>query len=308
MIVGPTDRTVAARMRIHTLDLEFQGVPGVIGSFLVEAGGELALVDTGPGSCHSMLLKRLGELKIRPEDVRKVFVTHIHLDHAGGAGWWAAEHGAQIYCHERAAPHLIDPTRLLNSARMIYEDRMDDLWGETVKAPKGKVIALGDGESVSLGDTQLAAWDTPGHARHHHAFVVDKVCFAGDAAGVKLEDSGYISVAAAPPQFDPVAYAKTLARLKAANFDTLYLTHFGEVREVSTHLDTYVARIHQCHQYVAALREEGQSADELALLYVNGEHDLALLQGVSEADWQRYELANGAAMCAAGIDLYLSKL
>lgn len=295
-------------MRIHTLDLEFQGVPGVIGSFLVESEGELALIETGPGSCRDMLLKRLGELKVRPEDVRKVLVTHIHLDHAGGAGWWAAENGSQVFCHERAAAHLIDPSRLLASARMVYENRMDDLWGETVRAPKDKVTTLADGESVTLGNTQITAWDTPGHARHHLAFIMGKVCVAGDAAGVRLEDSGYISVASAPPQFDPVAYGETLARLKAAHFEKLYLTHFGEVTEVTKHLDVYAERIRVCHQYVAALREEGQSSDDLALLYLNGEHDLARMQGVSEADWQRYELANGAAMCAAGIDLYLSKL
>lgn len=295
-------------MEIHTLDLEFCGVSGVIASFLVDVDGELALVETGPGSCRDVLLKRLGELKVRPEDIEKVFVTHIHLDHAGGAGWWAAEHGARIYCHERAAVHLVDPTRLIDSARRIYEDRMEELWGEMIPAPKPLVTVMADEDAVSLGKLKIQALDTPGHARHHHAFAIGGACFAGDVAGVKLEGSGYLSVASAPPQFDPVAYAESIRRLKAGRFERLFLTHFGEVGDIPAHLDAYASRVNQCHQYVAALRSEGETPGELTLNYVNAEHDLALASGMTEADWQRYELANGAAMGAAGIELYLSKL
>ncbi len=295
-------------MEIHTLDLEFCGVSGVIASFLIDVDGELALVETGPGSCRDVLLKRLGELKVRAEDVKKVFVTHIHLDHAGGAGWWAAEHGAQIYCHERAAAHLVDPSRLIDSARRIYEDRMEELWGEMIPAPKQLVKVMKDEATVPLGGLKVQALDTPGHARHHHAFVIDGACFAGDVAGVKLEKSGYLSVASAPPQFDPAAYAESIQRLKAHRFERLFLTHFGEVSDIAEHLDAYASRVNQCHQYIAALLSEGEGSGELTLNYVNSEHDLALSQGVSEKDWQRYELANGAAMGAAGIELYLSKL
>lgn len=298
---------MGALMQIHTLDLEFQGVAGVIAAYLVECEGELALIETGPESCRDTLLKRLGELKVMPEDVRKVLLTHIHLDHAGGAGWWAAENGSEVFCHPKAARHLVDPSRLVDSARQIYQDRIDELWGDVVPAPKGKVTVLEDGATLSLGNDSIEALDTPGHARHHHAYAIGGACFAGDVAGVRLPGSRYLSVASAPPQFDPVAYAESINRLKDRQFEQLFLTHFGEVEDIEAHLYGYAERVNQCHQYVAALRSEGEPTDELTLNYVNSEHDVAKSLDVSEKDWQRYELANGTAMCAAGIELYVSK-
>jgi glyoxylase-like metal-dependent hydrolase (beta-lactamase superfamily II) len=238
--------------------------------------------------------------------IRKIFVTHIHLDHAGAAGWFA-QNGATIHCHPYAARHLVDPSKLIESARSVYLDQMDTLWGEMLPAPADKVVVMQDGESVPFGEVRVTAWDTPGHARHHHAFVIGGVCFAGDTAGMRLAGTDYLSVTAAPPQFDPVAYVASIDRLLAPNFDKLYLTHFDAVPDVKAHLTAYRARINEVHQRVAAWHAAGWSEQQIRGGYREAEHALAMQAGLSEADWVRSEASNGTAMCADGVRLYCLK-
>jgi glyoxylase-like metal-dependent hydrolase (beta-lactamase superfamily II) len=293
-------------MKIHTIDLHFQGTPGLIAAYLIDSGGALALVETGPGSCHAALVNGLRGLGAEPADVRQVFVTHIHLDHAGGAGWWAQQ-GAQIYVHGRGAAHLIDPTKLIDSATRIYGANMDRLWGSILPAPADRVTVLADGDEVPIGAEKVVAWDTPGHARHHLVFSVGGACFTGDVAGVRLTGCGYLSVAAAPPQFEPEPYIASVERLLSHGYEALYLAHFGQVSEVEKHLRHYRQRITEVHERVASWRREGLPSERITQRYVDEEKAIALNHGVSEADWQRYELANGAAICASGVELYCSK-
>lgn len=293
-------------MRIRTLDLHFQNTPGLIASYLVESGGEYALIETGPGSTLNTLRAAIRDAGVDETAIKKVFVTHIHLDHAGAAGWFA-QNGATIHCHPSAARHLIDPTRLFESARLVYKDQMETLWGEMLPAPADRVKALQDGESVKLGEVEIVAWDTPGHARHHHVFVIGDVCFTGDVAGMRLENSPYLSVTSAPPQFDPVAYTQSLDRLAAAKFQTLYLTHFGAVSDVAWHLDTYRRRITEVYERVAAGVREGISEEENRRRYAEVEHEIAMQAGVSEALWIKGESANVTSMCADGVRLYCDK-
>ncbi len=293
-------------MRIHTLDLHFQGIPGLIASYLVESGGEFALIETGPGSTLKTLRDGICAVGVDESAIKKVFVTHIHLDHAGAAGWFA-QNGATIYCHPNATRHLIDPSKLIDSARMVYGDQMDSLWGEMLTAPAERVIALQDNERVKLGDIEIIAWDTPGHARHHHAFVIGDECFTGDVAGMRLEGSHYLSVTAAPPQFDPIAYVQSVDRLIAANFKTLYLTHFGSVSDAEWHLANYRQRVIDVHERVAAGFREGISVEENRRLYAAAEHQIAKQAGVSEELWLKGEGANVTAMCADGVRLFCEK-
>ena len=293
-------------MRIHTLDLRFIGIPGLIASYLVENGGEFALIETGPGSTLETLRAAIREVGIEESSIKKVFVTHIHLDHAGAAGWFA-QHGATIYCHPNAARHLIDPSKLMDSARMVYGAQMDTLWGGMLPAPAEQVVALQDNERVPLGEIEIIAWDTPGHARHHHAFIIGDVCFTGDVAGMRLEHSRYLSVTAAPPQFDPIAYVQSVDRLLAANFKTLYLTHFGAVSDVAWHLSTYRKRVTDVYERVAADFRAGVSVEENRRNYAAAEHAIAMELGVDEALWQKGEDANVTSMCADGVRLYCEK-
>ncbi len=293
-------------MPIHTIDLYFQGTPGLIAAHLIESAGTLALVETGPGSCHAALIEGLGKLGVVPADVRHVFITHIHLDHAGGAGWWAQQ-GAQVYVHGRGAAHLIDPTKLIDSATRIYGTEMDRLWGAILPAPAERVTVLADGDAVSVGDEKVVAWDTPGHARHHLAFGMGDACFTGDVAGVRLAGCDYLSVAAAPPQFEPGPYVASVDRLLSLGYERLYLAHFGKVENVPEHLQRYRQRIIDVHECVANWWREGLPSEQIAQSYMAAEKAIAMGCGVSESDWQRYELANGSAMCASGIELYCRK-
>ncbi|MFN0079247.1 MAG: MBL fold metallo-hydrolase [Prosthecobacter sp.] len=293
-------------MRIHTLDLRFQGIPGLIASYLVESGGEFALIETGPGSTLAALRSAIRAVDVDESAIKKVFVTHIHLDHAGAAGWWAQQ-GATVYCHPNAARHLIDSSKLIDSARLIYAEKMDSLWGDMLPAPAERLIVLQDNEGVPLGEVEINAWDTPGHARHHHAFVLGDVCFTGDVAGMRLEHSSYLSVTASPPQFDPVAYVQSVDRLMAAKFKTLYLTHFGAVSDVAAHLANYRQRITEVYERVAAGFREGISTEENRRRYAAAEHQAAMQAGVSEELWLKGESANVTSMCADGVRLYCEK-
>ncbi len=294
-------------MKVHTLDLQFQGVPGLIAAYLVECGGgELALVETGPGSTLDALRAAIRQCGHDEKAVRHVFVTHIHLDHAGAAGWWAQQ-GARVYCHANAQRHLVDPARLMNSARLVYGDRLDTLWGQMLPAPAGQVRVLADGETVKVGQLEITAWDTPGHARHHHVFCAGDACFTGDAAGMRLEQADYLSVTAAPPQFDPPAYVASVDRLLAGGFQRLFLTHFGEIRDVQSHLSRYRDRIQEVLQNVREWKAQGFSESEIQHRYTQTEGETAIREGVSEALWVKNELANGSAMCADGVRLYVEK-
>ncbi len=291
---------------IHTLDLRFQDTPGIIAAFLLEAGKDLALIETGPGSTLPALLEGIRGRGIDPARVKHVFVTHVHLDHAGAAGWWARQ-GATVYAHPRGAPHLADPEKLISSARRVYGDRFDSLWGEMLPAPADALVTLADGETVKLGRMKITALDTPGHARHHHAYVCEGNCFTGDVAGVRLQGCDYLSVAAAPPQFDPVAYLDSITRLHDANFERLFLTHFGEVTDVSRHLTRYAQRVGTVADVVQRLTDQGLGGEARRAAYTKLEHDLAVKCGTTDDQWLRYELANSSAMGADGIALFHEK-
>ena len=170
---------------VHTIDLEYLGTRGAIASYVIEGPDGLVMVETGPGNTTAALERGLADLGFTPTDVKHVFVTHIHFDHAGASGWMA-RHGAHIYVHEFGRQHLIDPTRLVASARRIYGDRMEALWGELLPIPAERTTPLHDGDIVTVAGLKIRAIETPGHARHHHAFVVEtddaKIGFTGDAA------------------------------------------------------------------------------------------------------------------------------
>lgn len=290
-------------MKIHTIDLKFQGVEGLIAAFLIESAGELALIETGPSSTLAALRAGIEDLGYSVADVKKVLVTHIHLDHAGAAGWWAGQ-GATVFVHNKGARHLIDPARLMESAQMVYGDRMDELWGEMLPACAERVVVLEDGDEVPLGDERIIARDTPGHARHHHVFVCGDVVFAGDVAGVRLAGQTYISVTSAPPQFDEQAYQESITLLQQGGFSKMYLTHFGEVLDVEDHLERYRVAVKATSDFVAGRLKEGVDAQALQILYEAFQMEQAFQAGVPPEVWTDYQLANPASMCADGLRIY----
>jgi glyoxylase-like metal-dependent hydrolase (beta-lactamase superfamily II) len=293
-------------VQIHTLDLNFQNVPQAIASYLLETGEGPILVETGPGSTQDTLVKRLAQHGYRPADVRHAFVSHIHLDHAGGAGWWARQ-GTQIYVHHVGAPHLIDPSRLLSSAQRIYGNLMETLWGDILPAPADKVTALRDGDRVRIGDLTFTVMDTPGHAYHHHVIRLDDVAFTGDATGVHIPGSRFAALPAPPPEFNLEAWQQTLDRLLAQQFSAIYPTHFGLISEVSEYLDYFRDLLLRSAHFVRERMAQGMVREELVTAYLAWNEERARAAGVSEELAQRYEVANPNFMSVDGIMRYWRK-
>lgn len=293
-------------MNIHVLDLDFHRTPQAIAAYLVIGSEGPVLVETGPGSTLDTLAARLAEHGFAPGDVRHVFVTHIHLDHAGAAGWWARQ-GAQVYVHHVGMPHLIDPSKLLNSARRIYGARMDALWGEVLAAPAERVTPLFDDQVVRAAGLTFTALDTPGHAYHHHVLRLGDVAFTGDAAGVRLPGQALISMPSPPPEFDLEAWQRTIARLLGENFTTIYPTHFGPLDDVRDHLTALNGLLHEASEFVRARMQAGVERDELVRQYLAWNRQRAEALGASEDAFQQYELANPLFMSVDGMLRYWRK-
>lgn len=229
------------------IDTHYQQTPDAIGVYLL-VGDRPALIETGPASTIDAVLEGMREAGFNPVDLQAVAVTHIHLDHAGGAGTLVRRlPHLDVYLHPIGAPHLIDPTRLLASAVRLYGDDLPRLFGEVVPIPAERVHIVGDGDVLSLGSRRLVAVETPGHARHHHAFwdPSSRDLFTGDAAGVALPGSHYVRAPTPPPELDVGAWERSLARMRALGAHRLLVTHFGPHEWVDGLLQQLAERLHE---------------------------------------------------------------
>jgi glyoxylase-like metal-dependent hydrolase (beta-lactamase superfamily II) len=214
------------------LDLHHQGEERIIGVYLVETDDGLALNDCGPSTCIPALKERLEERGVTLTDLRHLLLSHIHLDHAGAAGSLVREHpGLQVHVSEIGAPHLVDPSRLEGSARRLYGDEFDSLWGELAPVPEENVHIVG---SEVLG---LACFPSPGHASHHVCYLgEDGTLYAGDAAGVRIVPDRHIMPVAPPPDIDLDAWERTMDEIERRAPERIALIHFGVVEQPDDHL------------------------------------------------------------------------
>ncbi len=210
------------------LDINFQNTPKTIGCILIKApSGENIIIDPGPHSCLATLQAALSKENLVLGDIHKVLLTHVHLDHAG-ASWAFAEAGASIFVHPVAAPYIENPQKLLASATRIYQDRMQELWGEVRPISGEKIKTITNGQLFNLGDGQnLLSVYTPGHTKHHISFWQGKTLFAGDALGVKIGDGGVVPPCP-PPDLEVDVWIETLEQIKKSMPEKIVLTHFGE--------------------------------------------------------------------------------
>jgi glyoxylase-like metal-dependent hydrolase (beta-lactamase superfamily II) len=214
------------------IDLYHLGAERVIGCYLVETDDGLALFDCGPTTAIPALEQGLAQRGLALSDIRHLLLSHIHLDHAGAAGALVRKQPElQVHVSEIGAPHLLDPTKLERSARRLYGDAFDDLWGELAPVPEQNVHAVG---GKTLG---LETFPTPGHASHHVCYLAaDETLYAGDAAGVRIQPDVYTAPPTPPPEFDLDAWNRTLDEIGRRNPARLALIHFGVVDDPQPHL------------------------------------------------------------------------
>ena len=232
---------------MRLIDVKHLGRPHVIGCWEIDG----ALVDPGPESSLGTLLAALGD-----ERPRALLLTHIHLDHAAATGalvrrWPELE----VHVHERGAPHLIDPGKLLASAERLYGEEMERLWGEIVPVPEANVKSLAGGEQV-LG---MRVAYTPGHASHHVCYLHEEsgTAFVGDVAAVSIPDTNLVVPPTPPPDIDIEVWQDSIGIVEGWQPERLALTHFGQVDEPAEHLATVCERLREEAALVRELSEEG---------------------------------------------------
>lgn len=267
----------------------------MIGVYLLETEDGLALFDCGPARSVAALKERLSELGLALTELRHLLLSHIHLDHAGAAGVLVREHPKlRVHVSEIGAPHLVDPERLERSARRLYGDEFDALWGEVAPVPEENIQIV---EDDVLG---LACFPSPGHASHHVCYVAeDGTLFAGDAAGVRIGENRYVAPPTPPPEFDLDAWNDTLDEIERRAPDRLALIHFGVVEEPVEHLRELRERLARWAGEV----EAGASEQE----FVAARHEELERLALDSTDAKSYELAIPFWQSYAGLARFCDK-
>ncbi len=290
------------------IDLRFQDCPEIIAAYVIPGPTGVALVETGPGTTVDRLEAGLAQLGLRWRDITDVLVTHIHLDHAGAVGRIAGATGARVYVHPVGAPHLIDPARLLASARRLYGEQMETLWGEFVPVPAAQVQVVEEGELRTNAGLRFRAVDTPGHARHHHAYLLDGLCFTGDIAGVCLPNQRHIRLPTPPPDIDLEAWQASLKRLQALRPDALLLTHYGPVAsDPLQHLKAVGERLQAVAAFVYRHWQAGASTEAMTAAYSAWVAEQAVAEGADAEAVHRYEVIVPSSMEILGLVRYFEK-
>lgn len=290
---------------IHLLDLQFRGNPQTIAAFLVETAQGPVLIETGPHSCLPALEKGLDNLGYRLADIRHALLTHIHLDHAGAA-WVLAREGATVYVHPAGKKHLVDPSRLLQSARRIYQDQMDSLWGTLEPIPENQIRVMEQGETLDIGGRSFRAWHTPGHAVHHIAWQLDSDLFTGDVAGVRI-GQGPVVPPCPPPDIDLEAWNQSIRLMRELPVNRLWLTHFGPVDNPGTHLRDLEKRMWKYAEWILPFYERGESPEAITPAFESMTGAELQAAGLDELGLVQYENANPSWMSVGGLLRYWEK-
>lgn len=297
-------------MKIETVDLNFLGTERIIASFLLLGDDSASIVETGPATCLKNLTDGLATHGVSHEDVRQVFLTHIHLDHAGASGHLAELlPNATFYVHEVGYPHLADPSKLVKSATRIYGERMEELWGETRPVPEDRLAVIGEGDETEAAGGVLVAHDTPGHAYHHLAYLEPEsgALFAGDVAGIRLPGQSYVRPPTPPPEIDIDAWIRSINHIRRVAPASLCPTHFGCYDDVERHLSELEQRLQDWLLFVENHMDEGEGREEISIqLETKGDEEM-LASGAGVEETESYELAGNYEMLTDGIMRYVER-
>jgi glyoxylase-like metal-dependent hydrolase (beta-lactamase superfamily II) len=295
------------------VDLNFREVPGVIATGVLTGPDGVTLVDPGPTSCLATLRRQLELQGIAFSDLKRILLTHIHLDHAGATGTLVQEQPhLEVFVHERGARHLIDPAKLLDSATRLYGAMMNTLWGAVLPVPASNVRVLQGGEAIRIDARPFKVEYTPGHASHHVSYFDTErgIAWVGDTAGVSVGGTGFVIPPTPPPDIDLELWSQSLGLIRSWQADRLVLTHFGVIERVADHLATLEERLPEVADLVrqslsrsqdpeaqfAAFRDDFSNYIRRSL----SEHEAALLEAAAPLryNWQglqRYWTKRAAA-------------
>ena len=280
-------------MSPEPIDLHHLGREKIIASYLLDTDDGPALFDCGPSTTIPALEAGLAERGLELGDLRHLLLSHIHLDHAGAAGTLVRAHPhLQVHVSPVGAPHLVDPARLEASARRLYGDSFDELWGELAPVPEESIRVVGD-EVLAL-----ECFPSPGHARHHVCFLDGEgTLYAGDAAGVRIQPHRAVLPPTPPPEFDLAAWERTLDEIERRGPERLALIHFGVADDPARHLAELRRRLSDWTERMRSEPTEAEFSDSVR----------AELAADGGADPHAYEIAMPFWQSYAGLQRYWAK-
>jgi len=295
---------------VYEIDTRMAGYSGITAGYLI-LGDRPCLVETGTSTSAPVVREALASLGVGPDDLATVVVTHIHLDHAGGVGDIAGFYpSAEIVVHEKGARHLADPARLMASAKMVWGDKLDTLFGTLAPTDAARIRALGDVGTVDLGNGRaLSSHYSPGHAKHHVG-LLDSLTgdlYVGDAAGVYLPETGDLRPASPPPDFDLEVALRSIELFGALGAQRLLFSHYGPVDDVPATLERSAEELRVWVDLTKQARAEGLDLDHaVAMVRDRTRERYAALQ-TDTATAERFELLSGAQSNVGGIMHWLDR-
>jgi len=298
---------------VFQIDTKMAGYPGITAGYLIRSSRP-CLVETGTSTSAPVVRAALAALGVAAADLATVVVTHIHLDHAGGVGDIAAMYpAAEVVVHEKGARHLADPARLMASARMVYGDALDVLFGELSPVPAARLRTLDDVGLVDLGDgRRLDSHYSPGHARHHVGLLdsLSGDLYVGDAAGVYVPETGDLRPATPPPDFDLDVALASIGRFAALDPSRLLFSHYGPVSDVPATLERSAEEISVWVSETRAARSAGMDLDHAveAVRRKTLSRYAAFAADADPAVTEKFERISGAEANVSGIWHWLDRL
>jgi len=294
---------------MHTLDTRWNGRPKAVGTALLTSHNHLALIDPGPGSTLETLRQELQRHGLAVGDVNAILLTHIHLDHAGATGALVRENPRlAVYVHSRGAPHMQDPSKLIDSATRLWGSELPRLFGETLPVPAENLRILEGGETLELGTRKLAVEYTPGHASHHVSYFdqEDGAAYVGDTAGIRVENGPYILPATPPPDINLELWDASFAKILERRPARMFLTHYGFSENPAEHLAEFRERLH--HWAEIAERSLEQHPNEMAASseFVKNAHQ-EMASALSDGEADHYAFTAGLDLSFLGLARYLRK-
>ena len=295
-------------MNTRVIDVGYLGMSQYIACCLLEGEGP-AIVDPGPTVSLGRLEEGLQQAGLTLDDLGSILLTHIHLDHAGATGTIVKRNPRiKVYVHEKGATHMIDPARLLVSAKRLYGDQMDALWGDFLPVPKQNIQSLSGGESLDIADRRLQVAYTPGHAAHHVSFLDTSTgtAFVGDTAGIRIANDPLVLPVTPPPDIDLEIWESSLQKIESWKPERLFVTHFGQAEGVEGHLTRFREHL---HEWATAVRRgiESNATDQECLKEFTAAVDSRLKERLSANKVALYQQGGAPWMSWPGLARYWRK-